>query len=189
MTNPLQELADWREAARGKEPEPDAMIVATATPDGAPSARVVLCRGIDAGVCFYTNYHSRKGGELAHNSKAAAVFFWPTFGRQVRLEGTVAKVTPAASDRYFHSRPRGHQLGAWASPQSQVIGSLDEVKQRHAELTAKYEGQEVPRPPHWGGYRLTPRRVELWQAGENRLHSRRVFEREGEGWTQTLLGP
>jgi len=172
-------------------------VLATVTRSGGPSARVVLCRGLgDDGIRFFTNYESRKGSELAANASAAAVFFWPVLRRQVRLEGAVRKLSAADSDAYFARRPRGHQLGAWASTQSHAIDSLDVVRARHAELDLAWKGQDVPRPPFWGGYLLVPAAIELWQEGEHRLHTRRLFRRsatdplpdEGE-WTEILLAP
>lgn len=166
------------------------MVIATATASGLPAARVVLCRGIDAlGVVFFTNYESQKGRELTENPHAAAVFFWPSLGRQARLEGAVEELSAAESDAYFAKRPRGHQLQAWASHQSQVIGSLEEVRARHAALEKEYTGRDVPRPPYWGGYRLVAAKVELWINGADRLHSREVFHREAEGWRSERLSP
>ena len=189
--DPLEALAAWREEARQSGAlEPDAMVLATATLQGVSSARVVLCRAIDArGLCFHTNYESRKGQELASNAHAAAVFFWPSLGKQVRLEGRVAKLSPDESDAYFARRPRGHQLQAWASPQSQPIPDLEALKARHAELDALYAGKDVPRPPYWGGYRFVPEAIELWRNGEARLHTRELFRREGTSWRRQLLAP
>jgi len=191
--SPLKLLAAWLEEARAaKSHDPDAMVLATATPQGAPSSRVVFCRGLDeSGVRFFTNYESRKGKELAANERAAALFFWPVLHRQARLEGVVEKLAAAESDAYFAQRPRGNQLGAWASAQSHAIESLDVVRARHAELARTWHGQEVPRPPFWGGYRLVPSTVELWQEGEHRLHTRRSFKRDGKAsvWIETLLAP
>lgn len=191
MFDPLEELASWREEARrGGALEPDAMVVATATTAATPSARVVLCRGIDAcGVSFFTNYESRKGNELSLNPQAAAVFFWPSLGKQVRLEGQVEKLPALESDRYFAQRPRTHRLQSWASPQSRPIADFAGVQARHVEFDSLYRDKEVPRPPWWGGYRLMPAVIELWENGEFRLHSRRVFHREGEGWRLELLAP
>jgi pyridoxamine 5'-phosphate oxidase len=193
VPSPLQIVAAWwAEARAAHELDPDAMVLSTATPAGVPSSRVVLCRGLDeSGARFFTNYESRKGKELAANALAAGLFFWPILRRQVRLEGRVEKLPVAESDAYFAQRPRGHQLGAWASAQSHAIESLDAVQARHAELAKTWEGQEVPRPPFWGGYRLAPETVELWQEGENRLHMRRSFRRRGSSdeWVETLLAP
>jgi len=192
---PLDILATWWEEARAaKEHDPDAMVLATATREGIPSARVVLCRGLDeSGVRFFTNYESRKGKELAANAHASAVFFWPLLRRQARLEGVVEKLHATESDAYFAQRPRGHQLGAWASAQSHAIESLEVVRARHAELARAWHGQEIPRPPFWGGYRLRPSSLELWQEGEHRLHTRRAFRRDGPDnpveWVETLLAP
>ncbi len=189
--DPLSILLEWHaDGIRAGDPEPDAMTLATATADGRPSARVVLFRGISEGrIRFFTNYGSRKGGELDGNPHAALVFFWPGPGRQIRVEGRTAHLGAAESDAYFAARPRGHRLQAWASPQSRVIGSLDEVRARHAELASELEGQEVLRPPYWGGYGLTPERIEVWLRGGDRLHERRLFERAGAGWTEQRLAP
>jgi pyridoxamine 5'-phosphate oxidase len=191
-SSPLELLAAWWEEARAaNERDPDAMVLATASREGVPSSRVVLCRGLDeSGLRFFTNYESRKGKELAENAHAAALFFWPLLRRQARLEGVVEKLLAADSDAYFAQRPRGHQLGAWASAQSHPIESLDDVRARHAELDRAWQGQEIPRPPFWGGYRLVPSTVELWQEGEHRLHTRRSFRRDGAfEWVETLLAP
>lgn len=187
----MRVLLDWHaENSASGEPEPDAMCLATTTREGAPSARVVLFRGVLRGrLCFYTNYASRKGDELAANPRAAALFHFVKLARQVRVEGTVEKLTAEESDAYFARRPRGHQVGAWASQQSRPLGSLEELAARVAELEARFEGKDVPRPEGWGGYGLLPQRVELWQGRLNRLHERRLFEREGEGWRESLLSP
>jgi pyridoxamine 5'-phosphate oxidase len=152
---------------------------------------VVLLRGCDdTGFVFYTNYHSRKGQELAANPWAALVFFWVELHRQVRIEGFVEQVTPQESDAYFRSRPWGSQLGAWASPQSQVIPSRDLLEQRMQELMAEYHNREVPRPPHWGGYRVIPSCLEFWQGRENRLHDRLCYVRIDQGgWRIERLSP
>lgn len=190
-TDPLAVLLDWvAEATQAGDPEPDAMTLATATPDGRPSARVVLFRGITEGrIRFFTNYSSRKGGELEANPYAALVFFWARTGRQIRVEGPTAHLSPAESDAYFAARPRGHRLQALASPQSQPIASLDELRDRHQQAEAEHEGREVPRPAYWGGYGLTPERIELWVKGADRLHDRRLFERDGAGWREQRLAP
>jgi pyridoxamine 5'-phosphate oxidase len=182
---PLETLAAWMEEARaaGVE-EPEAMALATVDAGGAPSVRVVLCRGVDAdGVTFFTSYESRKGRELAANPRASVVFHWHVLRRQVRVEGAVERVAAAASDAYFHSRARGSQLAASVSPQSREIESLDWLKARHRELESSLAGGEVPRPPTWGGYRLRAHAIELWTAGADRLHHRVRFERApGGGW-------
>jgi pyridoxamine 5'-phosphate oxidase len=170
--------------------DPIAMTLATATPDGRPSCRVVLLHGADArGFVFYTNYNGRKARELQANPHAALCFYWPWTEEQVRIEGTVTQVSADESDAYFRTRPRGSQIGAWASRQSEVIASRDELLARVREVEARYEGREVPRPPHWGGYRLLPQRIEFWKAEPYRLHHRTLYERAASGWTVSLLSP
>jgi len=192
---PIERAAAWLDEARAgngnaTEGEPDAMALATVGPDGAPSVRLVLCRFIDArGLRFYTNYESRKALELAANPKAAGVFYWHALGRQLRVEGTVERLSAAESDTYFAARPRGHQLSAMASPQSQPIDSLDELRQRASELDREYAGRDVPRPASWGGYRLVPTAIELWQRGADRLHQRTRFELRGGQWNESQLAP
>ncbi len=154
------------------------MALATVSSSGAPSVRVVLCRGIDErGLRFFTNYESRKGLELGQNGLAAVVFHWPVLGRQVRVEGMTERLSAAESDAYFAARPRGHRISAWASPQSRPVTSLDEIRRRAAQLEIDHAGREVPRPRHWGGYLLRPTAVELWAQGADRLHDRMRFER------------
>ena len=168
-----------------------AMTLATVGAEGRPSARIVLLKGVDnGGLVFYTNTHSRKGRELAANKHAALDFWWPHIGWQVRFEGDVAPVTAAEADAYFASRARGSQLGAWASDQSATLNSRAELEARLVEVTRRYEGQPVPRPPHWSGYRLTPIAVELWRNREDRLHERELYTRTDDGsWTVRLLNP
>jgi pyridoxamine 5'-phosphate oxidase len=190
--SPLKIVAAWwGEARAANEADPDAMVLATVSREGMPSSRVVLCRGLDqSGARFFTNYESRKGKELAQNPRASALFYWPLLRRQVRLEGVVEKLSAAESDAYFSQRPRGHQIGAWASAQSHPLASLDALTSRYAELDKTWHKQVVPRPPFWGGYRLVPDAIELWQEGENRLHTRRAFRRErANEWVETLLAP
>jgi pyridoxamine 5'-phosphate oxidase len=191
IRDPLDALAGLiREATERGAPEPDAMALATVGADGAPSVRVVLCRGVDArGVRFFTNYESRKGAELAGNARAAAVFFWPMLDVQVRIEGRAEALSGSESDEYFAHRPRGHRLSAWVSAQSRPIASIDSLRERAHELTREYEGREVPRPPYWGGYRLSVDVVEIWTRGADRLHERRRFERAAGGWSETRLAP
>ncbi len=167
------------------------MVLSTVDAAGAPSGRVVLCRGIDdAGLRFFTNYESRKAVELEGNPRAAATFHWRRLRRQARVEGLVRKLSPDASDAYFAGRPRGSQLGAWASPQSRVIGSLDEVRARQAELASLHGEREVPRPPYWGGYALQPHALELWTEGADRLHERLLFTRSTDSaWVESRLAP
>jgi pyridoxamine 5'-phosphate oxidase len=190
--DPLATLLAWRdEACASGVREPDAMVLATATRDGVPSARVVLFRGTDSdgAIRFFTNYESRKARELEDNPRGALVFHWAELGRQARVEGAVARLSDSDSDAYFASRPRGHQLGAWASPQSRPIASLADLLRRAGTLDHEYASTTVPRPPFWGGYRLRAERIELWVRGEDRLHERRLFERDGATWTQKMLAP
>lgn len=189
--DPLTLLLDWYgEAAAAGEPEPEAMALATCTPDGRPSARMVLFRGLSHGrLRFFTHYDSRKAHELDANPRAAVVFHWPQLGRQIRVEGIVERLEAAEVDVYFAGRPRGHQLQALASPQSRVISGLAEVKARHEQLAAEYAGKDVPRPAYWGGYALRPTVIELWSRGPERLHERRVFDREHGGWRESRLAP
>jgi pyridoxamine 5'-phosphate oxidase len=191
LMTPLETLAAWIEEARERgATEPEAMALATSTRAGAPSVRVVLCRGIDTrGLRFFTNYESRKGIELERNPHASAAFYWGVLGRQIRVEGEVERLSPAESDAYFHSRPRGHQLSAWASAQSRPLGSQEELRRRMEELTTQYEGREVPRPPYWGGYLLRASTVELWAEGADRLHDRVRYELHAGAWTAQRLGP
>lgn len=189
---PLPQFERWlRGAEEAAVPEFNAMALATASVDGKPSVRMVLLRGHDdRGFTFFTNYLSRKGGELAVNPFASLLFFWPTFQRQIRIEGTVSAVSPAESDAYFASRPKGHRLGALVSPQSQVI-DLATLRQRMQDLQIQYkDADDVPRPEHWGGYRLAPLAIEFWQGRENRLHDRIRYTKTGAGtWTKQRLAP
>jgi pyridoxamine 5'-phosphate oxidase len=170
--------------------DPNAMILATATPDGVPSARAVLLKALDArGFTFFTNYDSRKGHEMAANSRVALVFLWHQLERQVRVEGSVEVVTAAESDEYYAKRPLGSRLGAWASPQSAVIPDRAFLEKAHAELMAKYPGGDPPRPPNWGGYRAVPEVIEFWQGRPSRLHDRIRFTRTPPGWRRDRLAP
>ncbi len=182
----------WFAEARASEiNDPDAMALATADADGHPSARMVLLKGHDPrGFVFYTNFESRKGGELATNARAALLFHWKTLRRQVRIEGAVAPVDMAEADAYFASRSRDSQLGAWASDQSRPLESRAQFEARFAEISARFEGGEVARPPHWSGWRVAPERIEFWTDRPHRLHERRLFVRgDAGGWTEGLLYP
>lgn len=191
--DPFRQFRDWFDAAvTAEHPEPNAMTVATATPDGAPSARMTLLKGVDErGFIFYTNYESRKGRELAANPRAALIFFWVLLERQVRIEGRVERVAAELSDAYFHSRPIGSQLGSAISPQSQVIASRDVLEQRYADLERMYAGAEIPRPPHWGGFRVIPEVIEFWQGRQSRLHDRLRYTRDADtgAWRIERLAP
>jgi pyridoxamine 5'-phosphate oxidase len=180
----------FAEAKAGEPHDAGAMALATATADGRPSVRMVLLKGHDErGFVFYTNSRSRKGEELAANARAALLFHWKSLRRQVRIEGKVAPVAPLEADAYFASRSRDSQLGAWASDQSRPLASRQMFEDRYAQLAASYEGKEVPRPPHWCGYRVAPERIEFWTDRPHRLHERRLFTRAGPGWTEGLLYP
>lgn len=171
--------------------QPDAMTLATATPDGRPSARAVLLKGVDErGFVFFTNYESRKGRELAANAQAALAIAWTPLQRQIRAVGAVERLSAEESDAYFATRPRGSQLGAWASQQSRPLAERAELEERWAALDARYGDEAVPRPPHWGGYRVVPDEVELWQGRANRLHDRFAWTRTPDGgWERVRLQP
>ena len=189
--DPIQQFQRWFDQAIAAElPEPNAMTLATATSKGMPSARIVLLKGLDErGFVFYTNYESRKGQELAENPQAALVFLWTLLERQVRIEGRVERVAAAETDAYFLSRPLASRLGAWASHQSSVIPDRMVLEQRFAELKASYADEQVPRPPHWGGYRVIPHQIEFWQGRTSRLHDRLRYRLEQGNWLLERLAP
>src|SRR5262245_587717 len=190
--DPLRQFRAWYDEARASGlPMPEAVALATATPEGRPAARMVLLRGLDErGFVFFTNYDSRKAAELAANPWAALAFYWAPLDRQVRVEGRVEVVSAAESDAYFRTRARGSQLGAWASPQSRVTDRRDAVERRLREAAARFAGGEVPRPPNWGGYRVLPALIEFWQSGPDRLHDRLCYVRQEDGtWRLQRLAP
>jgi len=190
--NPFRQFDAWfAQAVDAKLPEPNTMTLATVDSRGRPSARIVLIKGVDErGFMFFTNYESRKGRELADNPHASLLFYWIELERQVRIEGTVVKASPAESDQYYESRPLGSRIGAWASEQSQAIESRTVLESREKEISAKY-GEHPPRPPHWGGYRLIPDAIEFWQGRPSRLHDRLLYTRavEGGDWQIARLSP
>ena len=191
MLDPLAEFRRVFDRAAGNAPyDPVAVTLATASRDGRPSARVVLLRGVDDhGFVFFTNYQSRKAAEIEANPHAALCCYWPWLDEQVRVEGLVERATTAESDSYFASRPRGSQIGAWASAQSRPLESREVLEQSYHDTDARLAAQAVPRPPHWGGYRIVPDRVEFWHAGTYRLHNRVLYVREGADWRRELLYP
>ncbi len=191
--NPIQQFAHWFDQALDADLlEPNAMTLATATPDGQPSARIVLLKGFsDRGFTFYTNYDSDKGKQLQDNPQAALVFLWDKLERQVRIEGRVEKLSAEESDAYFHSRPKASQLGAWASAQSQKISSRQVLEANLAALETKYaQATKIPRPPHWGGFLVVPRLIEFWQGRPSRLHDRLIYCWQTDGtWQISRLSP
>ena len=190
-TDPFELFAKWFEEAREGEPnDPDAMALATATPDGRPSVRMVLLKGHGPeGFTFYTNLDSRKGAELAANAQAALLFHWKSLRRQVRIEGPVQPVPDQDADAYFATRSRDSQLGAWASWQSRPLDARPTFEKRYEEMARRFDGGDVPRPPRWGGFRLKPDLFEFWSDRPHRLHERRLFTAEGAGWREGLLYP
>jgi len=193
LPNAVRQFRQWLdEALAAHLDEPTALTLSTVAAGGQPSSRVVLLKGLpdDAGFLFYTNYESRKGHELVAQPLAALNFFWPGLERQVRVEGRVEKAPEAMSTEYFQSRPRSSQLGAWASPQSQVISSREELEARETAVAERFGTQDpLPRPENWGGYILRPTRIEFWQGRPSRLHDRIVYELEGNTWKRSRLAP
>ena len=190
--DPVVEFDRWFTQAReAKVPEPNAMTLATATREGAPSARIVLLKGYDErGFVFFTDYRSRKGTELEQNPQASLVFFWPELERQVRITGTVERTSAQESEAYFRTRPRGSRLGAWVSHQSRVIPSRAQLESGLRQVKERFPTDDVPLPPYWGGYRLRPQEVEFWQGREDRLHDRiRYLRKKGGGWQLERLSP
>ncbi len=189
--DPFRQFDKWfQEAEAAKIPEPNAMVCSLATRDGRPSSRVVLLKGLDGrGFVFYTNYESRKGRELAENSRASLLFPWIAMERQVIVDGAVVKVSREEADAYFHSRPRASQLSAWASHQSAIVPGRTALEDAMKQVEQKYAGQDVPLPPHWGGYRVTPDTIEFWQGRRSRLHDRLRYRREKNEWVVERLAP
>jgi len=188
--DPMTQFGEWFERAVDEVPLADAMSLATVDTGGAPDARMVLLKGFDAdGFRFFTNYGSAKGEQLEANPQAALIVYWRELDRQVRARGEVERLAAADSDAYFATRAQDSQLGAWASPQSQPLESRDELDEMIREAEARFEGSEVPRPPHWGGYLLRPQTVEFWQGQVGRLHDRFRYSREDGGWRIERLGP
>jgi pyridoxamine 5'-phosphate oxidase len=189
--NPIARFTDWLTEAETSEPnDPNAVALATVNAAGQPAVRMVLLKGLsDAGFVFYTNQQSRKADDLAAQPRAALLFHWKTLRRQVRVEGAVSIVSEAEADAYFATRGRISKLGAWASDQSRALPDRATLEAKLNEVTARFEGGDVSRPPHWSGYCIAPERMEFWWDGEHRLHNRELFVRNGEGWTTSLLYP
>ena len=189
--DPIQQFQTWfDQAVEANLLEPNAMTLATASPNGTPSARIVLLKGVDQrGFVFYTNYNSQKGQELAANPQAALVFLWGELERQVRVAGAVEKIADQETEAYFNSRPHSSQLGAWASDQSCVIPNREGLEQRLTDLTEQYQDQAVPRPLHWGGFRVIPQEIEFWQGRPSRLHDRLRYRLEADHWIVERLSP
>jgi pyridoxamine 5'-phosphate oxidase len=190
--NPIRQLQKWMDEVQASgvsAQDATSMTLATATTDGRPSARIVLLKSFDdQGFVFFTNYESQKGKELNENPRASLLFYWSGLWRQVRIEGEVEKISAAESEEYFQSRPLGSRLGAWASNQSEVIDHRETLEARFAELHKRF-GEDIPRPEHWGGYRLKPNSIEFWQGRDNRLHDRLRYRQEDDGWVIERLGP
>ena len=189
--DPIRQFERWfADAVSAQVLEPNAMTLATASRDGVPSARIVLLKGVDAhGFVFFTDYRSRKGAELGENPLAALTFLWKEIERQVRITGSVSRVSTEESEAYFRTRPPGSRLGAWASHQSAMLASREELEARVRDVAVRFPDGDVPLPPHWGGFRVTPDEIELWQGRPDRLHDRLLYRREENGWAITRLSP
>lgn len=191
LADPFLQFKHWFEQALSAQlPEPNAMILSTVSASGAPSSRTVLLKELDPqGFVFFSNYASRKGREVDANPQVCLLFYWPELERQIRIEGPIEKIAAADSDAYFASRPRGSQLGAWASMQSACLNSREELEQVLQRLEQEYVGKDIPRPPHWGGYRVVPEAVEFWQGRPSRLHDRLLYRLLGQTWSISRLSP
>mgnify|MGYP003950486045 CR=1 FL=1 len=189
--DPIAQFGIWfHEAVEAEPNNPNAMTLATVSADGRPSTRMVLLKDHDAqGFVFYTNFNSQKGQELLANPNASLCFHWKSLGKQVRIEGPAGRVPDSEADAYYASRPRGSRIGAWASEQSQPVASRDVLEARVADLTAKFGADNIPRPPHWSGFRVVPDRIEFWTDRPDRLHDRQVFVRTADGWAEQRLQP
>lgn len=191
IDNPIDQFAKWFEEAVGAQViDPNAMTLCSATKEGKPSARIVLLRNFsENGFVYYSNYNSRKGSEIADNPNCALLFFWPELERQIRIEGIVQKQSSEESDLYFNSRPRESKLGAWTSEQSKIISNREVLNKEYEKISLQYPDENVPRPPHWGGYLLKPSTIEFWQGRPNRLHDRILYRIENNNWKIERLAP
>lgn len=191
LINPISRFSDWLTEAEASEPnDPNAVALATVNAAGQPAVRMVLLKGLsDVGFVFYSNQQSRKADDLAANARAGLLFHWKSLQRQVRVEGAVSIVSDAEADAYFATRGRISKLGAWASDQSRPLPDRATLEAKLTDVTARFEGSDVPRPPHWSGYCVAPERIEFWWDGAHRLHNRELFERNGDGWTTSLMYP
>ena len=189
-SSPIKQIEKWvDDAVEAKQAEPTAMSLSTVDEDLMPYTRVVLLKGVDSGLIFYTNYQSSKGKQIEFSNKVSLQFFWPELERQIHINGVVEMVEENLSDNYFNSRPRDSQIGAWASSQSEEIESFEDIETRFNDFAKKFEGKNVPRPKHWGGYRVMPTQIEFWQGRPNRLHQRVKYVKNGTQWEIMLLSP